>query len=92
MTDPTGLRQALVQWLAEHEDDEHNAMPHVAAHPSVKDAFDRKLEGWADELLADPLAPLLAKLRAVEQLVAFYDRHEYETVIVDDIRRALDAS
>lgn len=46
----------------------------------------------AEKFIAVPLAPLLAKLRAVEKLVAFYDRHEYTTLVVDDLRRALDAS
>lgn len=100
MTDPTGLRQALVQWLAEHEDDEHNALPHVAAHPLVKEAFDRKLEGWADELLAGPLAPLVDFAAWIVSWDDDYPsspgRVDRQTVtltrIVERARRALDAS
>jgi hypothetical protein len=33
-----------------------------------------------------------AKVRRVEALIAFYDRHEYASANVDDFRRALDGT
>jgi hypothetical protein len=43
-------------------------------------------------LLAE-VAALRAKAAAVDRvrkLIAFYDRHEYSSLVVDDLRRALD--
>lgn len=78
--------------------------PRDEAAEELREALARKLSTWvigvayenswlcADALLSGPLAPLLEKLRAVEELITFYDRHEYSTLNVDDLRQILGAA
>jgi hypothetical protein len=84
--EPTGeLREEIARWLWE-------AQPGSVPWPEISDFTQDGFRRLADAFLAGPLAPLLAKLRAVEELAARTRAYPPSAVPLGMLLRALDAS